>query len=63
MKKSIEKFYLGIILVAIGTVLANTLPVGELQVVGDAFSIGAWIYLIIATFQLIKHKIKNKKLT
>jgi hypothetical protein len=60
MNKPVEKFYLGIILFAIGAALANFLPL-SLQIVGDAFSTCALVYLIIATIQLIKYKIDSKK--
>jgi hypothetical protein len=71
MNKPIEKFYLAIILVAIGAVLNNFIPL-QPQIIGeglaqiikqglDAFSAIAFVYLIITTIQLIKYKIKNRK--
>lgn len=71
MKKPVEKFYLAIILVAIGAVLNNFIPLqpqvlgeGVVQIIKqalDAFSAIAFVYLIIATIQLIKYKIDKRK--
>jgi hypothetical protein len=71
MNKPIEKFYLAIILVAIGAVLNNFIPLqpqvlgeGVVQIIKqglDAFSAIALVYLVITTFQLIKYKIDKRK--
>lgn len=72
MDKPVNKFYLAIILVAIGAVLNNFVPLppeiigeGGVQIIKQglvSFSAIASIYLIITFIQLLKYKFdKNKK--